>query len=51
MRNGAQLNRFHTLRREQWIPLPVDEVFAFFSDARIGELFGGARQAEAARQV
>jgi len=28
------LNRFHTLRREQWIPRPLDEVFAFFSDAR-----------------
>jgi hypothetical protein len=28
------LTRFHTLRREQWIPRPVDEVFAFFSDAR-----------------
>ena len=26
--------RFHTLRREQWIPRPVDEVFQFFSDAR-----------------
>jgi hypothetical protein len=26
--------RFHTLRREQWIPRPVEEVFAFFSDAR-----------------
>ena len=39
VRNGAQLNRFHTLRREQWIPLPVDEVFAFFSDARnLGEI-------------
>ncbi len=23
----------HTLRREQWIPRPLDEVFAFFSDA------------------
>lgn len=28
------MTRFHTLRREQWIPRPVDEVFAFFSDAR-----------------
>ena len=28
------MNRFHTLRREQWIPRPIDEVFAFFSDAR-----------------
>ena len=27
------MNRFHTLRREQWIPRPLDEVFAFFSDA------------------
>lgn len=26
--------RFHTLRREQWIPRPLEEVFAFFSDAR-----------------
>lgn len=26
--------RFHTLRREQWVPRAVDEVFAFFSDAR-----------------
>ncbi len=31
--------RFHTLRREQWIPRPLDEVFAFFCDARnLGEL-------------
>ena len=28
------MNGFHTLRREQWIPRPLDEVFAFFSDAR-----------------
>lgn len=26
--------RFHTLRREQWVPRAVDEVFAFFADAR-----------------
>jgi hypothetical protein len=26
--------RFHTLRREQQIPRPIAEVFAFFSDAR-----------------
>ena len=26
--------RFHTFRRAQWIPRPIDEVFAFFSDAR-----------------
>jgi len=26
--------KFHTLRREQWVPRGVDEVFAFFSDAR-----------------
>lgn len=26
--------RFHTIRRRQWIPRPIDEVFAFFSDAR-----------------
>jgi len=33
------LIRFHTLRREQWIPRPLDEVFAFFSDARnLGEI-------------
>ena len=25
---------FHTLRRVQWIPRPLDEVFAFFADAR-----------------
>ena len=25
---------FHTLRREQWVARPVEEVFAFFSDAR-----------------
>ena len=25
---------FHTLRQEQWIPRPIHEVFAFFSDAR-----------------
>jgi ligand-binding SRPBCC domain-containing protein len=28
------MNRFHTLRRQQWIPRPLEEVFAFFSDAR-----------------
>jgi ligand-binding SRPBCC domain-containing protein len=26
--------KFHTLRREQWIPRPIDQVFAFFADAR-----------------
>lgn len=26
--------RFHTLRQEQWIPRPIEEVFAFFADAR-----------------
>ncbi|MBM3723997.1 MAG: SRPBCC family protein [Acidobacteria bacterium] len=26
--------RFHTLRQEQWIPRPIDEVFAFFADPR-----------------
>lgn len=26
-------SRFHTLRREQWIPRAIDEVFAFFADA------------------
>ncbi len=26
------LVRFHTLRREQWIPRPIEEVFAFFAD-------------------
>jgi len=26
--------RFHTLRREQWIKRPIDDVFAFFADAR-----------------
>jgi ligand-binding SRPBCC domain-containing protein len=24
----------HTLRREQWVPRPIEDVFAFFSDAR-----------------
>lgn len=28
------MSGFHTLRREQWIPRPLDRVFAFFSDAR-----------------
>ena len=28
------MTRFHTLRREQWIRRPQEEVFAFFSDAR-----------------
>jgi hypothetical protein len=27
------LTSFHTLRREQWIPRPIEEVFHFFSDA------------------
>ena len=26
--------RFHTLSREQWIARPIDEVFAFFADAK-----------------
>ena len=26
--------QFHTLRPEQWIPRPINEVFAFFADAR-----------------
>jgi len=25
--------KFHTLRQEQWIARPIDEVFAFFADA------------------
>ncbi len=25
--------KFHTLRREQWIDLPIETVFAFFADA------------------
>ena len=25
--------KFNTLRREQWIPSPIEEVFAFFADA------------------
>ena len=25
--------RFHTVRRKQWVPRPIHEVFAFFSDA------------------
>jgi ligand-binding SRPBCC domain-containing protein len=28
------MSGFYTLRRRQWIPRPIDEVFAFFSDAR-----------------
>ena len=28
------MTRFYTLRRRQWIPRPIDEVFVFFSDAR-----------------
>jgi ligand-binding SRPBCC domain-containing protein len=28
------MSRFHTLRCEQWIPATIEEVFAFFSDAR-----------------
>ena len=24
----------HVLKREQWVPRPIDDVFAFFSDAR-----------------
>lgn len=33
------MTRFHTLRREQWLPRPLEEVFAFFSDARnLGEI-------------
>jgi hypothetical protein len=34
------------MRREQWIPRPIDEVFAFFSFdyrfERIGQLFAAA---------
>ncbi len=26
--------KFHTLRQEQWISRPIEEVFAFFADAR-----------------
>jgi len=26
--------KFHTLREEQWIPRPIEEVFEFFADAR-----------------
>jgi len=33
------LTRFHTLKNEQWVPRPIEEVFAFFSDARnLGEI-------------
>jgi ligand-binding SRPBCC domain-containing protein len=33
------LTRFHTLKREQWLSRPLEEVFAFFSDARnLGEI-------------
>jgi hypothetical protein len=28
------MSRAHELRREQWVPRPPEEVFAFFSDAR-----------------
>jgi hypothetical protein len=31
---SGPVSRFHTLRREQWIPRPLEEVFALFSDAR-----------------
>lgn len=27
------MTRFHTLRREQWVSRPIEEVFAFFSEA------------------
>ena len=27
-------SKIYVLRQEQWIPRPIDEVFAFFSDAR-----------------
>ena len=27
------MTSFHTLRREQWMPRPIEEVFDFFSDA------------------
>jgi ligand-binding SRPBCC domain-containing protein len=30
---ATALGKFHTLRREQWIPKPLPQVFAFFSDA------------------
>jgi len=33
------LIKFHTLKREQWLPRPLEAVFAFFSDARnLGEI-------------
>ena len=28
------MRRFYTLRREQWVPRPLGEVFEFFADAR-----------------
>jgi ligand-binding SRPBCC domain-containing protein len=34
VRKETALIRFHTLRRNQWVPRPRDEVFAFFCDAR-----------------
>ncbi|MFB3776311.1 MAG: SRPBCC family protein [Bryobacteraceae bacterium] len=30
---ASKRTRFHTIRREQWVPRPVEEVFAFFSEA------------------
>ncbi len=33
-REASSLTGFHTLRREQWLPRPLEEVFAFFSDAK-----------------
>jgi hypothetical protein len=41
-REAYPLTRFHTLKREQWLPRPLEEVFAFFSDARnLGEITPG----------
>jgi len=28
------MNDVHTLQRQQWVPRPIQEVFAFFSEAR-----------------
>ena len=32
--DAAAAVRFHTLRQEQWIARPLEEVFAFFAEAR-----------------
>jgi hypothetical protein len=34
LRYAEQVSRPHELQREQWVPRALEEVFAFFSDAR-----------------